>query len=456
MRGMSKKIYIFTSFIGFGHCQVARAVEQGLKQLYGDNAHISTLNFFSLVSPEIEEFLSRQYFHWIKEKGVIWKYLYDPFSGKINVSDLMNMKGRLFVSFINMVLHFIFKKESMQQLESYLENEYSGKIYISEKEFLAFLSGELFETSSDKSEDENIKFTGYFDLFYRLVNFGFERLSYFFEHNEVDGVVATQVYPSYFSSYLKARFNFPLCAVITDYHVHSYWISPEVDRYFVPQKEQAEYLVDKGVAGNKIYDYGIPVTADFLKDVDRRDLCRELAIDPQKKIILIMGGGLGIGVEKLLEIFLFSLEREYQEYFFIFICGNDTETYEKLQSIQETFRTNIKVLGQRDDIYRFMKSAALLITKPGGVTITEAMNCHLPMILIPVIKGQEEENIDFFVRKKLALTVNDSDGAGPLLRYVLHSREYSLIKERLKLYAKTTAAIDTAREIGKVAGLTEV
>lgn len=44
-----------------------------------------------------------------------------------------------------------------------------------------------------------------------------------------------------------------------------------------------------------------------------------------------------------------------------------------------------------------MKCADMIITKPGGLTVTEALACNIPLVIFDAIPGQEEENADFLI-----------------------------------------------------------
>ncbi|MCU0597334.1 MAG: glycosyltransferase, partial [Desulfobacterota bacterium] len=62
-----------------------------------------------------------------------------------------------------------------------------------------------------------------------------------------------------------------------------------------------------------------------------------------------------------------------------------------------------KVFGFVDFMDELMAVSDLLITKPGGITVSESLAAGLPMILIEPIPGQEEANADYVVEQGTAL-----------------------------------------------------
>ena len=54
-----------------------------------------------------------------------------------------------------------------------------------------------------------------------------------------------------------------------------------------------------------------------------------------------------------------------------------------------------------------MEYSDLIISKPGGLTVTEAINKHLPMLIPFAIPGQETQNVEFLTSNGYAINIDN-------------------------------------------------
>ena len=85
------------------------------------------------------------------------------------------------------------------------------------------------------------------------------------------------------------------------------------------------------------------------------------------------------------------------------VCGNNKELRKDLETRQTSEPRLRKVFGFVDFMDELMAVSDLLITKPGGITVSESMAMGVPMILIEPIPGQEEANADYIVEQGAAV-----------------------------------------------------
>lgn len=201
----------------------------------------------------------------------------------------------------------------------------------------------------------------------------------------------------------KHRFRFRLAAIFTDFDFHPFFVTPLVDYYFVPHAGVKEKLIKQfGIAETNIFDYGIPVRPMF---DGQRSKAVGLPLLPKEKIkLLILGGAQGLGpLEKLIHIF-----QPYQDRFqLIVITGKNRKLYEKLT---EKRYDHALILGYEERLDQWFCAVDLILTKPGGITISEAIALRKPCILLRPIPGHEEANRDFLIKEGLCID------AGPLDR----------------------------------------
>ena len=192
-----------------------------------------------------------------------------------------------------------------------------------------------------------------------------------------------------------------LFTVITDYYIHSSWINEEIDRYYIATEELKNQMMKFGVSLSKIFVSGIPIRDEFREvlPLNRKDK-RNIQSNYQ---ILIVAGAHGIlkDVEKMTKQLLESKNSKI-----MVVCGNNHILYNKLTKLEELHNGRLEVFGYVDDIKTLYNKADLLITKPGGITLTESIACNLPTILYRPTPGQESENSRVFENIGASVTVN--------------------------------------------------
>jgi processive 1,2-diacylglycerol beta-glucosyltransferase len=226
----------------------------------------------------------------------------------------------------------------------------------------------------------------------RLINrLGKRRLLAYLEEHGPDLVVHVHPTPAGSMSELKAEGQAaqPSGVVITDYAIHSQWIHPHVDLYCVASEEVAAGLVDRGIPPERIRVTGIPVDPRFAGPLDRASVAARLGLDPARTTVLVMAGAYAMlgGVVEVHRVLL-SLPQRVQ---CVFICGRDAALVERLRQ-RSRRRPDVHVHGFVDNVHEWMAASDLLITKAGGITVSEALVRELPMVIYRPIPGQEEWN----------------------------------------------------------------
>lgn len=194
----------------------------------------------------------------------------------------------------------------------------------------------------------------------------------------------------------KKRLSYTLSGVITDFAVHPWWIASGVDHYFVANEGMTKELVEHGISPGAVTVSGIPV-GNLFTPSDR------IAINKVPKL-LVMGGGLGFGrMEKTLQ----KMEKLPCAVEVTVVTGKNEELQQQLMLLTKTLRNKVTVLPFSPHIASMMKEADLLISKPGGLTCSEALAVNLPMILLNSLPGQEEENANYLHNQGSALWIRE-------------------------------------------------
>lgn len=192
---------------------------------------------------------------------------------------------------------------------------------------------------------------------------------------------------------LKGVLHIPLVTVITDYTVHSQWIHPGVDLYIVGSSKIYEGLVERGIDPQRIQVSGIPVNPRFENKTDQKKTLAELGLDTKRMTFLIMGGAYGVLEKAKWMCELITLSQAPLQV--IVVCGKDKRLFRSLDSVVEEAINPILRFEFVNNVNELMTAADVIVTKAGGLTVTEALTKHLPMIVYKPIPGQEKCNASF-------------------------------------------------------------
>lgn len=201
--------------------------------------------------------------------------------------------------------------------------------------------------------------------------------------------------------------NSKLYTIITDYRTHEFWTKNHKKEtgYIVGNEMVKEELVNRGVDAKKVYPFGLPLNINQLNNLDsEKDILKRYKLKGDKKIYLFFGGSTA-GSMYYFDYFK-TIAKMNIDADILFICGKNEklrarcEEYVKNKKIK-----NIQVFGFSTDIFNLMKISDLVISKPGGATVTECLEMKVPMVLVPGIGGQEKYNAKFMSKKKYGIKI---------------------------------------------------
>jgi processive 1,2-diacylglycerol beta-glucosyltransferase len=201
----------------------------------------------------------------------------------------------------------------------------------------------------------------------------------------------------------------PIWVQVTDFDVHALWIHPQVDRYCVASDEVAFRLADRGVPRERISVTGIPVMPQFSAVLERSACAAELGIDPAKFTVLMMAGGAGVGSLDDLAARLLALPDDLRprEIQIVALAGRNADLLKRLQSLAKKHPGRLFPFGFTTTVERVMTAADLVVTKPGGLSVSECLAKRKPMLLVSPIPGQEERNADYLLEAGAAVKAVD-------------------------------------------------
>jgi processive 1,2-diacylglycerol beta-glucosyltransferase len=272
---------------------------------------------------------------------------------------------------------------------------------------------------------------------------GGQPLFRFIQEFDPDIVIATEVGMCELAAILKreTRARFFLVGVeLMDFN--RAWVQPEVDLYPADPGDLATELEAAGAPPGKILPCGIPVDPAFASLPARSTARMRLGIKSDLPLVLILFGGTGFGNPRQILAALNGVEQPLQA---VIITGRNRQLEEEVRR-QCNGRSNIRVFGWVDNIHEWMAAADLLVSKPGGGTVAEAINCGLPILAFAPLPGNECRIIARIEKWGVGYWVKRPEDLAPSLRRLLaNSEELERLRERARARARPRAAFDAAQ-----------
>ena len=231
-----------------------------------------------------------------------------------------------------------------------------------------------------------------------------------FETEKPDVVISTHPFATEMVSHLKGRgrVRAPLLCLMTDYGPHRAWVAPNVDAYVVADDAMAVQMASWGVPREKIHAFGIPVPDLFFSKANRAELLTEFGLRPELPTVLFMAGS--FGVTNILSIYK-ELVQESFPFQIIIITGRNKRLYRTFRKLIPRSPKITKLVFFTDRVADYMHASDLLVTKPGGLTVSEALACSIPLAVFDAIPGQEEDNANFLIAHNMAIPLDSRGGA---------------------------------------------
>ncbi len=203
----------------------------------------------------------------------------------------------------------------------------------------------------------------------------------------------------------KGKITVPVVSLITDFAPHFTYIAEGIDHYVVAsEKMVATFKTKYGIDSSRVHPFGIPVYSRFREEVDRAEVEDKLGLSHDKKTILFMAGS--FGVKDVLNIYKDTVSKAKGCQFAV-ITGNNKKLYDKFDAIKSE-DTVLKMFV--DNVEDYMHCADLIITKPGGLTVSESIQCALPMAIYSAYPGQESDNAEYLVNSGAAMMLGKNPG----------------------------------------------
>jgi len=236
---------------------------------------------------------------------------------------------------------------------------------------------------SASSQNQSVKW------FYFLL----KKMGQLVREEKPDLIVCTHSFPSYLLSKLKdtGECDVPVVNAYTDFFINSVWGIDEIDYHLLPNTDLKEEISEMyHVSDKRMIVTGIPVHQEISPN--------ERAKKPRDRPkILIAGGNNGLG--SIVKLLSKSIQSSHSDFFVL--CGNNRKLYKEICSWNIDHIKPLPYISSRSEMNKLYEEMDAMVTKPGGVTISEALRKRLPIFVQSVLPGQEEINLRYLTDKGL-------------------------------------------------------
>ena len=231
-------------------------------------------------------------------------------------------------------------------------------------------------------------------------------------------------------------------SIVTDFEAHALWMEGCVDLYCVAAEETKARLVARGADPESVLATGIPISGRFSLKHDGGTVRSKMGLRDDQPVLLVLSGGFGMG--PVAEI-LSALDQVSQPFQTVVVTGRNEELRRELAGQDRKHPTH--VLGFASNMHELMAISDLIISKPGGLTSSEALALGKPLFILNPIPGQEAANSDFLLERGAAIKVNRIEDLPYRLDQLLGNRKLAQLSRAAKSLGRPDAAMEICREV---------
>ena len=388
----SPRVLLLTSGLGFGHVRAAQAIEAALLK---EPVRVETLDLWSLMNPGVAAICHHTYLRLVQEYPQLYERLYqlDEHTWR---QILQSEDGP--PPAVLEVLELISGIAASAPAPAIRSLRYS-----SDRLLLPLLCRVLpYESASLAGNGVKARLALLKWIWLMLV----KRIESVIKDARPDVIVCTQMIPAAMVSALKSRrrLRVPAIGALTDFGTHDFWIQPGIDRYCVAHESLTARFGTRD-RERDVIGTGVPLMPGFTNPVAQIEARRQLGLPETGPIVLVLGGGLGLSVDSIAAQLL---ARPLNALLSI-VPGQNQVAVANLAALQKKHPDRMRVSGWTERMDLHMRAADIIVGKPGGISVAEALACGRPLFATRSLGGQERFNVNFLQRHGVGALVDESE-----------------------------------------------
>jgi UDP-N-acetylglucosamine:LPS N-acetylglucosamine transferase len=375
------RLLLLTSGLGSGHVRAAEAVSAAAR-LQVPNAVVQTIDVWSLINPGVAAFVQQLYLQLVQERPDLYARLYQLPESTWRAT-VLNRSIALPPAVAELIERIVANRNTMR-MASYVLGSYPTDLLL----FPAAIAA-LPDAGSMQRGNSAALGLGLLKWLWGRLERRMEQLLLDFAP---DAVICTQMIPAALVSKVKGRLDRPpVCVgVLTDFGAHEFWLQQGTDAYCVGHESMIAAPFGPAQAG-RVVATGVPLMPGFSDPPPVADCRRSLGLDPQAPLVVVLGGGLGLGVDAVARTLLERLPSLQV----IVMTGRNASARAALAPVVTRHGRRLLVCEWTNSIERMLRAADIVVGKPGGLTVAEVLACGRPLLATRALRGQEGFNVRF-------------------------------------------------------------
>ena len=291
-----------------------------------------------------------------------------------------------------------------------------------------------------KLTDRNREFSRVVQFIDAISLKNFEKIIPYLIDNKPDISICTHFFPATMLIRLKEQglYAGKIYVIVTDYGLHRMWYTKKVDKYFVANMEVKDGLLELGASEEQVIISGIPVFEKFQKYKEKEQIFKKIGISNFKFTLLVLASAIP---DKQVVQLLEGIYQTDMELNVLLVAGRNKSLLKKFESFSSNSWVTLKKYGYIDNIEEMMAVADLMLTKPGGLTVSEALAVGVPLLMFNPIPYQETNNAAYISSKGAGVLATSIKNAIQLIKkYYASPTHLEKMRENARKISKPKAA----------------
>jgi len=277
---------------------------------------------------------------------------------------------------------------------------------------------------------------------YTIAEASKSKMQKYIETKKPDVIICTHIFTAIIISQMRRDGvlddKVPVFGIVTDFTLHPFWEDTEMDYYVVANELLLFEAQRKGIDADKLLPYGIPVKEEFSVDVPASEARTQLNLRDKTTLLLISSS---VGFGNITDV-LSDIDKVPMDFQTVIICGRNKRLSKKI--INTPYNKDVIVVDYVDNMELYMDAADIIITKPGGLTVSEALTKRKPLIITDPIPGVETRNAYFLINNNLAVYAGKySRICDVIMQLYSRPEKLSQMKQAQDAYGKKHSAKNT-------------